>query len=203
MSLRESERGNQYYYNKDPKKWADQHGGEASIWTKETQMFMDLLPGGDIVEIGPGIGNEAMTFIASGQYNEYWGIDSAIKLLRIAKSRNPSGKFVNASVYDLSAINKRFDGFVGFASYLHVPKDRINEALQITRTSLYPAAYGVLSMKEGEGEKVDPETGRTFSYYDMGEFYNILRKNGFGIVRSYARNVNENLTWLNYYVQKR
>ena len=49
-----------------------------------------------------------------------------------------------------------------------------------------PEVIGFISLKEGKGEFFDKKTGRYFYLYELGEFVNILNKNGYIIENNKA-----------------
>jgi len=189
------------YYDKSAHEWVSAHGGyeEESFWQDELVKFKKLLPNGNILEVGPGAGREASKLIELG-YN-YTGIEPSIGLLKIAKKRNPTGKFEKLSIEKLEKLNQKFDGFWAAAVFLHIPKNKIDEALQNTRNSLKGQAIGFVTMKNGEGEKED-ENGRWFAFYSEEEFKQKLENNGFKVLESYIKGLSDGRKyWLAFFVK--
>jgi hypothetical protein len=58
-------------------------------------------------------------------------------------------------------------------------------------------------MREGEGEKQEPETGRWFSYYSQDEFEEVLKAHGFEVIHKGRKVSRVNLTWLTFFIRAR
>lgn len=189
------------YYDREAENWASAHHGNetGSYWEDEMERFHGLLPAGKILEIGSGTGKDAAALIALG-YN-YVGTDASKGLLQMAKKRNPSASFFLKSVEELDFPEGEFDGFWTAATLLHIPKNKIDNALTTIRKQLKPSGIGFISVKQGEGEKVDEPTGRWFAYYGHGEFSDILSRNGYEVVESKVKPTEGETTWLIYFVR--
>ncbi len=188
------------YYDREAEKWASAHRGyeEKSYWQDEMTKFRTLLPSGKVLEVGSGTGKDASALISLGY--DYTGTDASEGLLKIARKRNPSAKFEHMAVHNLDFPEGEFDGFWTAATLLHIPKDRIDGALTSIKNVVKPEGLGFISMKNGEGERTDPETGRWFSYYSQDGFHEVLERNGFEIVDQTTRQGEKDL-WLIFYVR--
>jgi len=188
------------YYDRKAETWIATHGGYEgkSWWENEMRRFHELLPKGKILEIGSGAGRDAAALIAMGY--DYIGIDASKSMIEIAKKRNPNATFHCISVYDLDFPTATFDGFWTAATLLHLPKPRIKEALDRIKQVLKPAGIGFISMKQGEGQGIEPGTGRWFAYYSEEEFKEVLETSGFEVIETQIRPEEEN-TWLVFYVK--
>lgn len=113
----------------------------------------ELLPTGKVLEIGSGGGRDAKELIAKGY--KYTGTDVSKGLLEEARKANPSTVFLRQSVYDLDFPDNTFDGFWASAVLLHIPKDRIDEALSRLRAVVRNDGIGFISIKQGEGQKIE------------------------------------------------
>lgn len=198
--LTEKEQQTLSWYESNAEIWAGQRKKltEPSFWQQE---YIQLKkPQGKILEIGSGSGREALELMRMGY--EYTGIDVSNELLKIAQRTAPEGKFLYSTVYNLPFSNDTFDAFSSWDLLPHIPKERIDEALNAIRTTLKSDAVGFIAMREGEGERQEPETGRWFSYYSQEEFEKILQKNGFRIEQKYKKPSRINLTWLVFFVYK-
>jgi ubiquinone/menaquinone biosynthesis C-methylase UbiE len=176
------------YYNQHGKTWVEQHfpADKISFYQKEIELFKQLAPSGSLLEIGSGGGVEAHELLKETTYN-YVGIDISPTLLATAQQRNPSAKFMEASVYNLPFTAGSFDAFWAAAVFLHVPKNRMDEAFVSLTTVLKPGACGFISLKAGEGEHVENETNRFFSYFTTQEFTQILSKYNFVVTQTYQK----------------
>src|SRR5690606_36697645 len=101
--------------------------------------------------------------------------------------------------------NEKFDGFWTAATLMHIPKSRIDEALQSIKNVLKDDAVGFISLKEGEGEEiVDKYEGkRFFDFYSMEEFEEVVKRNNFEVLWKLRQHVSENTIWLQFIVRNR
>ncbi len=101
-----------------------------------------------------------------------------------------------------------FDGFWASAVLLHIPKDRIDEALGRLHSVVKNGGVGFISIKQGEGQKVEEDDmnrghKRLFAYWQDDEFQNTLKRNNFEIIENRVRPTNERTTWLVYFVRNK
>lgn len=188
------------YYDRYAKDWVIAHGGSTSpsYWLDEIREFNKLLPRGRILEIGSGAGRDAKCLIEMGY--EYIGTDASSGLLKIARETNPGVEFKLMDVENLDFPENFFDGFWSVATLLHIPKDSINSVLGNIWRVVKPGGIGFISLKKGEGESEDEETGRWFAYYSEEEFRRILSANNFAIVKMKTRETDKS-TWLEFFVK--
>lgn len=188
------------YYDTKAETWATAHHGDedVSYWQNEMERFHELLPKGRILEIGSGSGKDASALIALGY--DYTGTDASEGLLKVAQKRNPEAILKLVAVHDLDFPEHEFDGFWTAATLLHIPKDRIDEALQKIKSQVKLGGVGFITMKAGSGEREDPETGRWFAYYSKEEFQKTLEKNDFQIIEVKTRK-GEKDWWLCFWVK--
>jgi len=188
------------YYDNKAADWSEAHGGheEASYWQNEMNKFHELLPSGKVLEIGSGAGKDASALIRFGY--DYTGTDASEGLLKVAQKRNPTATFRRVGVHELDFPEHTFDGFWTVATLLHIPKDKIDEALQRISNQVKPNGVGFITMKSGEGEREDPQTGRWFAYYSKDEFQQTLERNNFEVIEEQNRQEPKDL-WLCYWVR--
>lgn len=184
------------YYDNEASNWASGH--QTNMFWGSMDEFYKLLPSGKVIEIGCGGGRDAKDYLVK-KYN-YIGTDVSAGLLKEAKKLNPKGIFLNQSVYSLNFPENSFDGFWASAVLLHVPKKRISEALNKIHNIVMNNGIGFISLKKGEGERVD-EDDRLFSYYSQEEFDSILQSNGFKIINFGILPMSEKTVWLKYLVK--
>lgn len=191
-------------YNAHGTAWSTAHHDQG-WWKPEIERLKQLLPSGKILEVGSGSGRDALDLTAAGY--EYVGTDISGGLLAVARKNAPGLTFLKQSVYDLDFPEKNFDGFWCCATLLHIPKKRIDEALQRIRRHIQDGGYGFISIKPGEGERVIPDdfgegkTERFFAFYTMPEFHTILERNGFEVVEERVKAVTEKKSFLVYFVR--
>src|SRR3989344_6253640 len=153
------------------------------FWKLEFDKFKNLLPNGKVIDIGCGEGRDAKFFI-NNNYS-YVGIDLSPEMLELARKLNPTADLFEMSMYNLNFTENIFDGFWAAASYLHIPKQRADEALQELKKVVKIGGIGFFTMKEGKGEKMmtgPTDEERFFSLYSEKEFADVLIKNGFEII---------------------
>lgn len=191
-------------YDQNAAAWADSRNTKG-MWLQEKEKFLHYLPTGKILEVGAGGGRDAKELIQMGY--EYIGTDISKGLLAEARKNNPDVTFLQQSVYELNFVKNTFDGFWACAILLHMPKNRIDEALQSIFAVIKPGAIGFISLKKGDGEKfvegdhVGLQYKRFFSFYQEEEFANILKRNNFEILESYETD-HSNKKWLVFFVKK-
>lgn len=189
------------YYDEEARNWSDSHGGDDtdSWWAKEMKTFHEYLPTGSVIEIGAGAGKDAESLIKLGY--DYTGTDASIGLLELAEKRNPGARFFQKYVHELEPSLGTFDGFWASAVLLHIPREEIEESLNAISSILVTEGIGFITMKEGGGERIDPQTGRLFSYYSEEEFTQHLNNTGFSVLKSEKRITTKD-SWLIFYVKK-
>lgn len=189
------------YYDQEANTWSATHGGndKDSWWKDEMLKFNGFLPRGKVIEIGSGVGKDAQALISLGY--EYVGTDASIGLLELAKQRNPSAQFFQKYVHELDPSLGEFDGFWTSAVLLHIPRSEMKKSILAIASILKNQGIGFITIKEGEGERVDEKTGRLFTYYKEDEFREVLESAGFSVLEVGRRNTEKD-NWLIFYVKK-
>lgn len=168
------------YYDINAGKWSAEHNTR-TYWEKPmSKLFMIVPFGSTILEIGFGGGRDSGGLM---QHFLYTGIDYSNILLEVAKGNNPDGNFFLMDLFEMN-FEEKFKAFWSTAVLLHIPKDKIDEALQKIKEQLEKGAIGFISLKEGTGEIFEEsEKGtRFFAYYTQDEFTEILHRNGFVVI---------------------
>lgn len=198
MELNPEEKITLETYNTTAKQWSENHA-IVGFWKEEMEIFRTLLPNGKILEVGAGGGRDAKELIVLGY--EYIGTDISTSLIEVAKKEIPNATFLAQSVYDLDfPEGTQFDGFWASAVLLHIPKTKIDGALQRITKFMRDGAVGFISLKQGGGERLEDDK-RFFVYYSEGEFRQILQRNSFEVVQITVRPVNGKTTWLCFFVR--
>lgn len=192
-------------YDEMAEAWVYEHR-TPGFWAAQIATFKKYLSGGKLLEIGSGGGRDAKELIEAGY--EYVGTDVSAGLLQAARKINPGVEFLNQSVYELDFPEDSFDGFWASAVLLHIPKARIDEAMQSLNRVVRNGGVGFITVKQGEGEKIELEEAQTpgvhkrlFSYYSEDEFKDILDRNKFEVLESYVKPTQGRTTWLVFFVQ--
>lgn len=190
-------------YNQNASVFAQSRDKETA-WQEELQKLKTYQSSGKVLDIGSGSGRAARDLIRLGY--EYVGVDFSDGLLKESRKNNPGVQFLKQSVYDLDFPQNSFDLFWACAVLLHMPKDKIDSALQSIRRVMKKGATGCITLKKGEGEKFveGDHSGigykRFFSFYQEEEFRRILEKNNFELLESYEAD-HSNKKWLAFFVK--
>lgn len=191
-------------YDQNAAAWAGSRN-KKGVWGNEKNKFFTYLPKGKIIDIGSGGGRDAKELINHGY--DYTGTDVSKGLLAEAKKNNPGATFLFQSVYDFNFPNETFDGFWASAVLLHIPKNRIDEALSSIYRILKPGAIGFISLKKGsdekfvEGDHVGIQYKRFFSFFELDEFTEMLKRNKFEVLESYVFDHSDK-KWLAFFAKK-
>ncbi len=181
------------------------------FWQHELEDFHSYLPEGRVLEVGCGVGVEAVLL---ADWYEYVGSDATQECIEVAQKANPNGAFKCIDLFDLGEVfTEKFDGFWCAATLLHVPKALMNQALVTIAGLLKPGAVGFISLKQGEGERMvelpgQEDQSRFFSFWQRNEFAAELRKAGFEVVDLVQKSTNSRVLpdvkefWLGFFVQQ-
>jgi SAM-dependent methyltransferase len=193
-------------YDKFAAAWAAKHAN-GDYWVKEFKKFKKLLPAGSILDVGCGFGRDSVELIKLGY--SCVGVDISEELLKDARRRVPTGKFYKQSIYDLDLPDK-FDGFWAAATLLHIPRTRINKALQSIRSVMNPGAIGFIAVKDGEGEEMekyeidaDLVMERFYVYWREADFAEVLESNSLEVVDYIYYPENPRKLWHCFFVKVR
>jgi ubiquinone/menaquinone biosynthesis C-methylase UbiE len=205
MKLTQQEQVTIEAYDQNAAAWSDSRNVKG-YWREELDTFYSYLPEGKVLEVGAGGGRDAKEFISHGY--EYVGTDISKGLLAEARKHNPGVQFLEQSVYELDFPENTFDGFWACATLLHMPKDRIDQALQSIHTVVRDQGIGAITLKKGDGERfvegdhVGLSYRRFFAFYQEEEFARILDRNKFEVIESYETE-HSNKPWLVFFVKIR
>lgn len=179
MDRKEQEKNTLDYYNHNAKEFTTFRGdGVSRYWSKELSQFQKLLPRGTVLEVGCGIGNEAVLLKEMGY--QYVGTDLSLGMLNVAKNRLPEKNFVCQDLRTPGFSNE-FDGLLAIASLLHLEKDELTPTLTTLRQQLRQGGVGLLTLKEGVDTEVDSK-GRFYSYYSPEELSQHILDSGFNLL---------------------
>ncbi len=179
MDKNEHEKNTLAYYDHHAREFNSFRGeGVSHYWSKELALFQKLLPDGTVLEVGCGIGNEALLLREMGY--GYVGTDISLGMLSIAKSRYPEGNFACQDLR-VPGLSPKFDGLLAIASLLHLDKAEIVSSLAVLRDQLRQGGIGLITLKEGVGTEVDNK-GRFYSYYSVEEMAKCLVEAGFNLL---------------------
>lgn len=174
------------------------------FWGEELKRFKELLPRGRLLEIGSGDGRDAQELIKLGY--DYFGTDISSGLLQLARKNNPGARFEKVSLYDLN-YDELFDGFWCAHVLLHIPREKIDQALMAIKKNIKNGAFGFISIKEGEGEQLESKAWLSeldklyFVFCSDDDFSKKLANNGFKIIDQGYRHMTNGSNYLTYIVQ--
>jgi HKD family nuclease len=123
------------------------------------ERFLARVPaGGFILDAGCGSGRDSLAFLEHGY--RVRAFDAAPEIARLAAER--IGQPVQVQRFDELDERAAYDGIWACASLLHLPAAELPNALQRLWAALKPDGVLYLSLKHGDGERVDAE-GRHFT----------------------------------------
>ena len=205
----EKEKQTREIYDSRSYEWLEYSGGKdrACFWQEELSSFLDHLGQGKrVLEVGCGPATDGK-YLLGGGCRDVVSIDYSSGMLKMAGEILPpaSGRpdLCQMDAYHLGFPPESFDGFWATAVFVHLadPEVSLNEIHRV----LKPAGYGLISVKEGQGERIDQRTGYYFHDYPgsgPGNFPSILSETGFQVVESGVRQY-PGRNWLTYLVQKK
>ena len=145
------------YYNRHAARYvADTVGVDLSA---PRERFLAQIPaGGFILDAGCGSGRDSLAFLERG--HRVRAFDAAPEIARLAAER--IGQPVQVQRFEELDERAVYDGVWACASLLHLSAATIPDALQRLWAALKPDGALYLSLKHGDGERVDAE-GRHFT----------------------------------------
>jgi SAM-dependent methyltransferase len=185
--------------------WATSHAVR-NDWEWAAKRFRAFLPSGKVLEVGCGGHRDADELIGLGY--DYLGTDASEGMIRTARGGNPKAEFKQLNVYDLPELNQVFDGFWACAVLLHIPRERIDEALQSIGKVVRKDGIGMISMKNGDRtdfevrDKHGRHEERLFVYWKREEFAEVLTRNGFEVIDYVYKPLSERTSWHVFFVRK-
>ena len=189
------------WYDRNAISWLEKHGlNDERYFQPELDRFNILLPKGEILEIGSGYGGDAKYFISGGY--EYIGIDVSKKLIELARLSNPTKSFINMSLYELKFTSNQFDGFWTASTLIHIPKNKIYQALKNIHTVVKKNGIGFISVMEGNVDMENSRPGRYYTLYSQEEFSKILTDSGYEIIDIGIKDTEISLSkWMCFFVK--
>ncbi len=177
------------YYDQQAELWSSHRKGD--FWLPEIQRLHNLAPeGGKLLEVGCSVGAEAGEL---AQFFDYTGIDLSLGSLVAARQAHPDLRFLEQSLYELDFGDSEFDVLWSAATYLHVPKAKLAEALREARRVLKPNGVAFFSVREGDSEGMVEQLSygkpslRFMAHYTPEEFAQVLTEAGFEVIDHYSR----------------
>lgn len=200
MSLTQNEDNTRSKYNQNAPEWLKASGGEKRpcYWPKEMELFVELLKGDKVLDLGSGPATDS-TYLKEFGLSVY-STDYSRGMLNIGKKLNPSLSLIESDTYASPFSDNAFDGIWFCASLLHL--EHPEKALAEVNRLLKPEGVCFVSVKQGEGEKIDEKTGYYFNYFNSEELESLFESAGFSVVFSAVREGTPNHPWLTYHLKK-
>jgi SAM-dependent methyltransferase len=147
----------------------------------ETRTFARMRPNGRVVDIGCGHGRVVPLLAELGiARDRYTGVDPSPAQVALGKEIFPDINFVVGDIYSLGDSHPAlFDGFWCCCMLMHIPRNRLSEALLSLRRSLKQNAVGIIVTYCGEGELYSEGDDSLFVLYQKKELEEILGQSGF------------------------
>ncbi len=163
----------------------------------DVNLFLSLLPGKKILDVGSGLGRDSLYFKNRG-FSPVC-IDFSKAMVDLC-----SEKGLEAHLMDIENISFDFDSFDGiwaYASLLHLPKTNLNPVLTTIHSLLKHHGLFYIGMKEGTFEGfVDnpkyPGKKRHFAHYTAEELETELRKQF--QIKNFSKIITDSNTFINY-----
>lgn len=166
----------------------------------EADHFLARLNKGDrILDLGCGVGSASRYFAEQG-YTPV-GADLSDEMVEECKKRGLSG-LVRLDLEALPFRYSSFDGIWAHTSLLHIPKQRLTNAIERIEKILKPGGVLFIALREGEGEGYEGQIGveRWFAYFQADEFESHI-PSAYRIVRG-SKTERQSVTFLNYHLLK-
>jgi SAM-dependent methyltransferase len=168
---------------------------------RQIETFLSRLPEyPKILEIGCGVGRDIGALTAQGA--QYYGIDSVLGMLQVAKDTNPFANLSLQNIFDLNYPDHMFDGIWCAAVLHHFPLDRLDLALKSVSRVLKINGSAFFSVREGDGLWQDPKTGIYYHRHSLASFANILKQNSFTVERAERELSRPDQAYLEYFVKR-
>ncbi|MFA6013228.1 MAG: class I SAM-dependent methyltransferase [Desulfobacteraceae bacterium] len=144
---------------------------------RERKLFLSgIKPGGKILDLGCGPGNDAKRFADLGY--EVLAVDGAPGMVDLARKKGLRGKVMKYS--EIESLGEFFDGIWASYALLHIPKADMVGVLNKIKKVLNPGGIFYASFREGEGEDMRKDDrykgGRYFAYYSKNELQGIFEQ---------------------------
>jgi ubiquinone/menaquinone biosynthesis C-methylase UbiE len=200
MSLTEREKQTRMGYDVRAKEWLERSGGanRPGFWPEEMRLFIQNLQGNKtVLEVGCGPATDAK-FLERAGANVY-STDYSNSMLDLARQLNPKAVLAKMDMQSLGFKDNTFDGFWATACLLHLerPDRALRELIRVTKRG----GVGFITVKEGEGEAVDPKMGFYYRYHKNPDFLNKLSYMGIETILTGRKEGTPNHDWLTYLVK--
>ncbi len=166
--------------------------------------FLNLIPrGGRIIDVGCGPGVDSEYMLTKGF--EVVGIDLSLKMLKLARKKNPNAIFQQEDIREINFEQGTFDGILASYSLIHIPKKDIPNVLKTFFKILRPNGIICIGIQEGESREVsiaEPLKSDEKIFVNVisaNELHNLLERNRFTVLSEFVRKAdNKEIGELNF-----
>ena len=175
---------NQVYktYNKIAQ-WFDEHRSRELFERSWLDKAIDLLPrSAEVLDLGCGMGEPIIPYFLSKGL-KVTGVDGSEELLKIARTRFPSLKFILSDMREIK-LNNKFDLVIAWHSFFHLPHQDQRAMFKVFVDHLKPNGVLLFTSDEEAGE-VWSENGGEELYHaslSIAEYKSILNAMGFTLI---------------------
>lgn len=155
-------------------------------------------PGGSILDLGCGAGEPMAGYLLERGF-AVTGIDAAEPLLRLARSRYPQARWIQADMRTLD-LGERFDAILAWDSFFHLPADAQRRCISTFGAHAAPHASLLFTSGPDLGEAINPLFGEPLYHASLSpdEYRARLASQGFHVDRHVAQDptCGERTIWL-------
>lgn len=141
-----------------------------------------LKPQAKILDLGCGTGVPIGKYFKENNFG-VTGVDSSSEMLKLARKHDPSGRFINSDMREIS-LNEKFDAIIAWHSFFHLSQDEQRKMFIIFARHLNDNGILIFTSGEEDGE-VWGENGGQMLYHaslSQGEYKSLLKKHGFHLL---------------------
>lgn len=149
-----------------------------------TEFTKFIMPGSTILDLGCGSGKPIDRFLADKGYSII-GVDISERLIQLAQSFVPSGRYHVADMMDLQPGAFSVEGVISYHSIFHLPRAHHAEMINKIFSFLKPGGYMLITMGAVayEGSRKYHGADMYWSQHGSEENTKIVKSAGFEIIK--------------------
>lgn len=172
-------------YDRVAEDYAEQFFHELDNKPKDRELLADLVKrvgsAGRICDLGCGPGQIARYLRDCG--GDAFGLDVSAGMVAVARRLNPDIEFVQGSMLDFDLPDDALGGIAAFYSIIHIPREKVVDALREIKRVLRPNGLVLLAFHQGsEIKHVDEWWGHPvnldFAFFQREEMEGYLQAAG-------------------------
>lgn len=184
--------------------FAERYANYFSDYDEHFFRFQELLPQGRILDLGCGPAYDGNLF-AAWNYN-YIGVDFAYAILCAGREWHEKNILLaQMDMAHLGFITDAFDGFWAVSSLMHIPKCKIEYAIQEIHRVVKSGGIGHMLLRKGNFELMQfnpiAKMDALVSAYLPDDFSTLLKKNGFEILDFEEYTMSKDMQSMMYFVK--